>query len=186
MRSSPELEHYGGELEPGDGASHCGALLRHLGERRAHEDTQSLVGGSDRGRHGEKCTSDRRVFSRDKSELINLRTQLASFQIGVDLSLVADQLEIESDFHARIVAAQDRAVTRLHTGARYPPGTTGVYSYMESRGGLWPTSVFFGLQYLLREYVVGPVVTRSGIEEADEFFSQHLGDRSLFNREGWG
>ena len=68
---------------------------------------------------------------------------------------------------------------------QYPPGTTGVYSYMESRGGRWPTSVFFGLQYLLREYVVGAVVTRPGIEEADEFFSQHLGDRSLFNREGW-
>jgi nicotinamide phosphoribosyltransferase-like protein len=51
---------------------------------------------------------------------------------------------------------------------QYPPGTTGVYSYMESRGGRWSTSVFFGLQYLLREYVVGPVVTRSGIEEADE------------------
>ena len=29
---------------------------------------------------------------------------------------------------------------------QYPPGTTGVYSYMESRGGRWPTSVFFGLQ----------------------------------------
>ena len=68
---------------------------------------------------------------------------------------------------------------------QYPPGTTGVYSYMESRGGRWPTSVFFGLQYLLREYVVGAVVTRPGIEEADEFFSKHLGDRSLFNREGW-
>jgi nicotinamide phosphoribosyltransferase len=68
---------------------------------------------------------------------------------------------------------------------QYPPGTTGVYSYMESRGGRWPTSVFFGLQYLLREYVVGAVVTRPGIDEADEFFSQHLGDRSLFNREGW-
>jgi nicotinamide phosphoribosyltransferase-like protein len=49
---------------------------------------------------------------------------------------------------------------------QYPPGTTGVYSYMESRGGQWPTSVFFGLQYLLREYVVGPVVSRSGIEQA--------------------
>ena len=68
---------------------------------------------------------------------------------------------------------------------QYPPGTTGVYSYMESRGGQWPTSVFFGLQYVLREYVVGPVVTRSGIEEADDFFSQHFGDRTLFNREGW-
>src|SRR4030095_13853647 len=38
---------------------------------------------------------------------------------------------------------------------------------------------------ILRENVVGHVITRSGIEEADEFFSQHLGDRSLFNREGW-
>ena len=45
--------------------------------------------------------------------------------------------------------------------------------------------MFFGLQFLLREYLVGPVVTRQGIEEADEFFAEHLRDRSLFNREGW-
>jgi nicotinamide phosphoribosyltransferase len=68
---------------------------------------------------------------------------------------------------------------------QYPPGTTGVYSYLESRGGQWPTSVFFGLQYLLREYFVGPVVTRAGIDEAEAFFAEHFGDRSLFNREGW-
>ena len=61
VRSSPELEHHRCELEPGDGASHRGALLRHLGQRRAHEDTQSLVGRPDRGRHGEECTSDRRA-----------------------------------------------------------------------------------------------------------------------------
>src|SRR5262245_30176873 len=68
---------------------------------------------------------------------------------------------------------------------QYPPGTTGVYSYLESRGGRWPTSVFFGLQYLLREYIVGPVVTRSGIEEADQLVSQALARRRQLSREGW-
>ena len=74
VRSSPELEHHRCEQEPGDGASHRGALLRHLGERRAHEDTQSLVGRPDRGRHGEECAIDRRAGP-DDSELINLRTK---------------------------------------------------------------------------------------------------------------
>jgi nicotinamide phosphoribosyltransferase len=33
---------------------------------------------------------------------------------------------------------------------QYPPGTTEVYSYLESRGGRCPQTVFFGLQPYLR------------------------------------
>ena len=39
----------------------------------------------------------------------------------------------------------------------YPPGLTGMYSYFESRGGRYPEVVFFGLQYLLKKYLTGPV-----------------------------
>ena len=34
---------------------------------------------------------------------------------------------------------------------QYPPGTEGMYSYLESRGGRYGQTLFFGLQYLLRE-----------------------------------
>jgi len=67
---------------------------------------------------------------------------------------------------------------------QYPPQTTAIYSYLESRGGMFPATVFFGLQYYLRTYLEGPVFARSDIRQADEFCRQHFG-RDLFNREGW-
>ena len=33
---------------------------------------------------------------------------------------------------------------------QYPPGTQTVYSYFESRGGKFPETVFFGLQYIIK------------------------------------
>ena len=37
--------------------------------------------------------------------------------------------------------------------AYYPEGTTEVYSYMESRGGRYPETLFFGLQGYIKEYL---------------------------------
>ncbi|HEY4482594.1 MAG TPA: nicotinamide phosphoribosyltransferase domain-containing protein, partial [Candidatus Paceibacterota bacterium] len=68
---------------------------------------------------------------------------------------------------------------------QYPPGTTGVYSFFESRGGIDPTTTFFGLQYILKRYMEGAVVTADDIEEARELFAAHFGDRTLFNEQGW-
>ena len=67
---------------------------------------------------------------------------------------------------------------------QYPPKTTAIYSYLESRGGMFPATVFFGLQYYLRTYLQGPVFTKPDIAKADEFCRQHFG-RDLFNRDGW-
>ncbi len=67
---------------------------------------------------------------------------------------------------------------------QYPPKTQFVYSYFESRGGKWHDVVFFGLQYLLRRYLEGSVVTQRGIEEAESLIARHLGSNQ-FNREGW-
>ena len=36
---------------------------------------------------------------------------------------------------------------------QYPPGLSKVKAYFESRGGKHPTTVFFGLQYLLKRYL---------------------------------
>lgn len=48
----------------------------------------------------------------------------------------------------------------------YYPGTTRIYSYLESRGGAFDETVFFGLQYLLKNYLEGSVITREKIDEA--------------------
>jgi nicotinamide phosphoribosyltransferase len=39
---------------------------------------------------------------------------------------------------------------------QYPPGTDRMFSYIESRGGRYPATVFFGLQYILKNYLSQP------------------------------
>ncbi len=69
---------------------------------------------------------------------------------------------------------------------QYPPGTTNVYSYLESRGGEFRHSLFFGLQYFLKRYLEGPVVSKRRIDEAERFFKAYFaGSSAEFNREGW-
>eukprot|EP01137_Pigoraptor_chileana_P035406 Opistho-2@29368 len=68
---------------------------------------------------------------------------------------------------------------------QYPPGTTEVFSYFECRGGNVDESVFFGLQYIIKKYLVGPVVTEDKIREAAEFYQDHFNDGTLFNAAAW-
>lgn len=67
---------------------------------------------------------------------------------------------------------------------QYPPGTEKIYSYFESRGGKFPKTVFFGLQYFLKEYLEGARVSAEDIEQASRFYQAHFG-QDLFHREGW-
>ncbi|XP_059151094.1 nicotinamide phosphoribosyltransferase-like [Physella acuta] len=67
---------------------------------------------------------------------------------------------------------------------QYPPNTSTVYSYFESRGGKFPTTVFFGLQYILKRWLTGPVVTKEKIKEAKQIYAAHFG-QDVFNEEGW-
>ena len=64
---------------------------------------------------------------------------------------------------------------------QYPQGTTGVYSYIESRGGRYDRTVFFGLQAFIKEYLLDPI-TQSDIDIADEILTAH---GEPFNRAGW-
>lgn len=64
---------------------------------------------------------------------------------------------------------------------QYPPGTERVFSYVESRGGDYPSTVFFGLQAILKAEFQTPV-TRAGIDEAEELLGAH---GMPFNRTGW-
>jgi nicotinamide phosphoribosyltransferase len=64
---------------------------------------------------------------------------------------------------------------------QYPVGTTGVYSYIESRGGRYDRTVFFGLQAFIKEYLIDPI-TQADIDIADEILTAH---GEPFNRAGW-
>ena len=64
---------------------------------------------------------------------------------------------------------------------QYPEGTTKIFSYIESRGGRYGRTVFFGLQYLLKRYLSTPI-TLSMVEEAKAFFEAH---GEPFPYEGW-
>jgi nicotinamide phosphoribosyltransferase len=68
---------------------------------------------------------------------------------------------------------------------QYPPKTELVYSYFESRGGKFPEVLFFGLQYIIKRYFVGKVVTAEKIREAEAYFELHFGSTRNFNRAGW-
>jgi nicotinamide phosphoribosyltransferase len=69
---------------------------------------------------------------------------------------------------------------------QYPPGTEYVYSYLESRGGQFDKTVMFGLQYIIKKYLTGPVVTHEMIDVAKLMIVEHMGgDPRNFNEEGW-
>lgn len=68
---------------------------------------------------------------------------------------------------------------------QYPPKTEKVYSYFESRGGLFQDVVFFGLQYFLKKHLVGEVLFSSDIYQARDLFRLHFGRKDVFNEVGW-
>lgn len=67
---------------------------------------------------------------------------------------------------------------------QYPPGTEHVYSYFESRGGVYPSTVFFGLQYILDKHLKWGFDWYD-IQEAQEYCEAHFGTHKLFNMSGW-
>jgi nicotinamide phosphoribosyltransferase len=64
---------------------------------------------------------------------------------------------------------------------QYPPKTTSVFSYIESRSGRDSETVMFGLQYVLKRYLSKPIHIED-IDEAEAFFKAH---GEPFNRKGW-
>lgn len=69
---------------------------------------------------------------------------------------------------------------------QYPPGTEYVYSYLESRGGMFDRTVMYGLQYDLKRYLEGIVITHEMIDVAKYIIVNHMGgDPTLFNEKGW-
>lgn len=64
---------------------------------------------------------------------------------------------------------------------QYPPGTTHVFSYIESRGGKYDEVVFFGLQSFIKNYLLRRV-TKADIDFAEKFWLLH---GEPFDRSKW-
>lgn len=67
---------------------------------------------------------------------------------------------------------------------QYPKGTTEVYSYLESRGGKFNNTLFYGLQIIIKKHLMGQVVTEQKIQSAKKLWDAHIGPGS-FNEAGW-
>ena len=64
---------------------------------------------------------------------------------------------------------------------QYPPGTEEVSSYIESRGGQFPHTLFFGMQAFIKQYLLTPI-TYDDVSEAEELLTSH---GLPFNLAGW-
>lgn len=64
---------------------------------------------------------------------------------------------------------------------QYPPNTSTISSYIESRGGDIDETVFFGLQMYIMKYLLHPF-TQSDIDQAESILKTH---GVPFNKEGW-
>ncbi|KAL1419269.1 hypothetical protein MTO96_005361 [Rhipicephalus appendiculatus] len=105
----------------------------------------------------------------------------------------ADVLTIGSDFGLskwdEVASDSDNVIlltdsSRVCHYLQYPEETTFIYSYFESIGSKYDKTLFFGLQYILKKWLVGPVITVKKINDAKEFFRMHF-NQELFNESGW-
>lgn len=88
----------------------------------------------------------------------------------------------DNPFGNRIINSDSYKVSHFR---QYPPGTTKVYSYLESRGSdLAQTTTFMGLQYILKRYFTKPI-TKEEVAYAAKRFALHFGDDTMFNHDMW-
>lgn len=67
----------------------------------------------------------------------------------------------------------------------YPDGMTYMESYFESRGGDYSSTMFFGLQYYIKSFLLGQQVTLEKIQEAEQFYALHFGIDNVFDKKMW-
>lgn len=64
---------------------------------------------------------------------------------------------------------------------QYPTDIVGMYDYMEARKGIYDGVVFFGLQFILKEYLSDPI-TMDEVDEAKAYADAH---GEPFDYDGW-
>ncbi len=110
-----------------------------------------------------------------------IRTALQPQALIADLSR-SDQTQLLA--HLKYVLGDERPARWLTNLAlttdsykashylQYPPGTTGLHAYVESRGGEFNTTLFFGLQMILKDYLSIPI-SHADVDEARDFWAAH-------------
>jgi nicotinamide phosphoribosyltransferase len=68
---------------------------------------------------------------------------------------------------------------------QYPKDTRTVYSYLESRGGMFDQALVSMFQYYTKAYLEGKYFTEADIDYARDFSAKHFGNPKLFNEAGW-
>ena len=69
---------------------------------------------------------------------------------------------------------------------QYPPDTRHIYSYVESRGGMFDETMLAMLQYIIKSNFAGKVFTLDDVEEARRIAHAHFqGHPKSFNYEGF-
>ncbi len=69
---------------------------------------------------------------------------------------------------------------------QYPPNTRHIYSYVESRGGMFDETMLAMLQYIIKSNFAGQVFTPDDVEEARRIAHAHFSGRAkTFNYEGF-
>lgn len=66
---------------------------------------------------------------------------------------------------------------------QYPDNVVRVEANIESRGGKYDKTVFFGLQFFNKEYLTVQI-TQAMIDQAEPFINEHFG-QPIFDRAGW-
>jgi nicotinamide phosphoribosyltransferase len=68
----------------------------------------------------------------------------------------------------------------------YPTGVETIYDYFEPRGGIYPYTCLFGLQYILKRYLAGEFVTQNMLnEQIAMVMPNHMGPQFKYNVAGW-
>src|SRR6516164_8525689 len=69
---------------------------------------------------------------------------------------------------------------------QYPPATRHIYSYLESRGGMFEETMLALLQYIIKSNFAGQVFTLDDVEEARRVAHAHFSSHpKCFNYEGF-
>jgi nicotinamide phosphoribosyltransferase len=86
---------------------------------------------------------------------------------------------MKQEIYDSVIFDTDSYKVSMHR--QYPPGTEIVHSYIESRGGKYDQTVFFGLQAYIKKYLMTPF-TQEQIDFAEKFYAAH---GEPFNKAGW-
>ena len=84
-------------------------------------------------------------------------------------------------FESSVTVIQDTDSYKLGHFKQYPEGTTAMSSYFESRGGDYDSTVFFGLQYIIKKHLTHRVTVEE-VGAMNVFAKKH---GLSFNYEGW-